>query len=82
MIEIIICTILAAGCFFGGWFTRDLTKPTTNIQNINTTQETTSIQQNLQIQSTVFSPNTNITISIKDYTNYLKYSSRSNTLTN
>ena len=73
IVEIVVVGIISVGIFFGGWFVRDLTKPQTVIQNnkqeTTVNQKTQSIQQNLQIQETVFSPNTNISISIKDYTN-------------
>ena len=55
--EWIIAAVLAVGCFFGGWFTRDLTKPTTVINNIDQTSIQTTHnrteQQTMQGQVTM-----------------------------
>lgn len=55
--EIIITAILAVGIFFGGWFTRDLTKPTTIVNNIDQTSVQTTHnrteQQTMQGQVTM-----------------------------
>lgn len=83
MLEIIIAAILGVGLFFGGWFTRDLTKPTTQIiQNENKTyveNKTESYQTSIQGQLTIITPTTNININIKNYTNFnLNRSTNSN----
>lgn len=83
MIDIIIAAILAVGIFFGGWFTRDLTKPSTQIiNNENKTyveNKTESYQTSIQGQMTIVTPITNVTVNIRNYTNFnLNRSTNSN----
>lgn len=87
MLELIIGAIIGAGLFFGGWFARDLTKPTTIINDIDS-QTTVTTEQKTQVQNYQASiqvtavdtkgPFTNFNINIKDLSNSIK-SSTTNT---
>lgn len=78
MLEIIIGAIIGAGLFFGGWFTRDLTRPTTIVNDIDsqttvTTEQSTQVQNyQAQVTTTVIDSRgvyTNISISVRDISN-------------
>lgn len=88
MVEWIIAAIIGAGLFFGGWFTRDLTKPTTVITDIDSkttvvTEQKTEVQNfQAQVQTTIIESKgvySNVSISIKDLSNSIKsYSTNTN----
>lgn len=88
MLELIIGAIIGAGLFFGGWFTRDLTRPTQTITTIDsktyvTTEQKTAVNNyQAQVQTTVIDSRgvyTNVSISVRDISNVTaSYSTNTN----
>ncbi len=78
MVEIIVCAIIGAGLFFGGFCVGQNTKPTQIINNMDSktyvqTEQNTKVQNyQAQVQATIIDTKgvySNVSISIKDLSN-------------
>ena len=73
VIEWIVAAVIGVGIFFGGWFTRDLTKPTTNIVNVES-KTTVSTEQKTEVrmltaQITMVDMKTNLNVNLTGLSN-------------